>query len=167
MRILISYFGYTGENSTVAMLARSVAEDLGRDQEVVISAIEPQRPRSYWNWLVRSFLPGSRVSIKPVVSDLAPYDVVCLGLPKWTFSCPPVNEYLHRIQNARGRRFCVFLSYGGWDEERYLKALIRAVDRKGGTVIATLAMKRSRLLSGDFGEDVARFCRTIRSRNEI
>ena len=159
MRVLIIYFSYT---SCVAALAEVIARELSAAGAVTVRAIEPKKSRGYWGWLARSFIRGWRSPILPTTTDLAPYDLVCLGFPKWTFACPPVNEYLCLAQSARGKRFALFMSYGGFDEERYLQGMVQRIKRLGGIVVAAQKVRRRQIRQGEHTEILRQFCQQIR-----
>jgi len=160
MKALIVYFSWTGYVEKLAEHLRTQLEPFG---EVVTARIEPVRQHGYWIWLACSFLPGLRVPIQPVTTDLGEYDVVCLGFPKWTVSCPPVNQYLHSMQLKPGNRIGVFMSCGGFDEERYLRSMMKKVARRGAQIVAVATIKRSAIRNGTFRNSLERFCRKILS----
>ena len=155
---MIVYFSRTGH---VEKLAEHLRAHLLPFGEVAMVRIEPVRQHGYWIWLACSFLPGLRVPIQPVTTDLGEYDVVCLGFPKWTVSCPPVNQYLRSMQVKPGKRIGLFMSCGGFDEERYLRSMIKKVTRKGARVVAAVAIRRSTIRDGTFRNSLESFCRKI------
>lgn len=112
--------------------------------EVFRAALEPRLDLPYPLWLALSFLPGSRFPIRGNLPDPAAFDACLMALPKWTFSCPPVNSFLA----AWGRRLpptAVAITFGGWDEERYLAALQRRLRALGVPVLGGLAVKKKRI----------------------
>ena len=151
---LVVYYSRTGNTDD---LAESIASYLG---DPTIEEIEPTRSRRYPNWLARSFVPGSTVPIEPPVANPAEFDAVFLGSPKWTFSCPPVTEYVRRVDFGRTPTG-LFLTFGGFDEERYVRALSRRLERAGAAVAARLLVKRDRLGADDLDEGVAAFCEAV------
>ncbi len=156
MNILVVHFSY---QSTVEMAAESIAARLTASGHSVETArIEPVKPRGYWSWLLLSFIPGTRVRIQPVRADLQSFDRICIGFPKWTFSCPPINEYLATATIPRSLPVGLFMVYGGWDQDRYLRTMVRRVSRSN-PVVASLALKRRRVLAGEHGNAVSEFCR--------
>lgn len=158
LRILLVYFSWTG-------FTRSVAEEVKRllsaRNHVDICEIVPVKKRSYLGWLMRSFIPGWRVDIQPSISDISRYDLLVIGSPKWTLGCPPVNEYLHRLRGVEGRRFAVFLTYGGFGEKRYLRRLLNILVKKGLKPSGWLLIKRRSMLQGRHEESVEVFCKQL------
>ncbi|RPI27043.1 MAG: hypothetical protein EHM61_09785 [Acidobacteria bacterium] len=158
MRILLSYFSFT---SRVESLARQIETCLTPRHDVTLTAIRPVRDRSYWHWLLLSFIPGSSVAITSPPTDLRSFERVCLGFPKWTFSCPPVNRYLATLPALnQTARFGLFMAFGGFDEDRYLRDFAVRVSRKG-RVAATLAVKRSLIEAPECASYVHRFCELL------
>jgi len=68
MNILVVHFSY---QSTVEMVAESITVRLTElGHSVQTASIQPVKPRGYWSWLLLSFIPGTRVRIKPIGPDL-------------------------------------------------------------------------------------------------
>ncbi len=165
MRVLIVYFSFT---SNVRILADSIRAELETTCEVRVAAIEPKKRRGYWRWLVRSFLPGWRVPIKETLTDLEPYELVLLGFPKWTLNCPPVNQYLKIMKGSGGKKFGLFMSYGGFDEERYMRSMTKRVCARGAHIVATLSVRRNAIREGTYQDQIRSFCaQALTWRNKI
>lgn len=150
----ILYYSRTGNTHAVA---RSVWEHLERP---TIERIEPVDQRRYPNWLARSFIPGSTVPIEPVSVDVQDYDVVLLGTPKWTFSCPPVTRFLEKTDFS-GVTLGLFVTFGGFDYARYAQRLVERLREAGGQVAATLWAKRDRVGQTETSEAVETFCEAV------
>ena len=135
MDAAIVYYSRTGNT-------RRVADRLAtRLDDPMVHRVTPTRERSYPNWLLRSFVPGSRVPIEPVSLDPAGIDAVLLGAPKWTVSCPPLNEVLATLDLADAV-VAPFITFGGFDEDRYLRRLAERLRADGASVPATLRVQR-------------------------
>ncbi len=156
MNCLIVYFSFT---STVRTLAQAIRTELEGSSQTTISRLEPRTSHSYWGWLPRSFLPNWRVPIKPTITGLASYDLVCLGFPKWTFSCPPVNQYIQAMKGCQEKRMALFMCHRSFDEKRYLNHMIRRVSKTGALVVATLSVKQGVVREGTYQEALDSFCR--------
>ncbi|MFB6085935.1 MAG: flavodoxin family protein [Halodesulfurarchaeum sp.] len=153
-KALVVYYSRTGTTESVA---EKIANQL---PDPDVARIRPRRERRYLSWLVRSAIPGSTVAIHPVSADLSAYDAVFLGSPKWTLSCPPVNAYLEDA-DLQGKTVGLFVTYGGFDEERFTRSLADRLRSRGCAVPATLLVKRDRA-NGDHLEDrVNRFVREV------
>ncbi len=158
MRILVAYFSWTGNTLAVA---DEVIRQLSLHHEVEVCRIEPQKQRRYIGWLLLSFIPSSKVKIQPAVEDVSRYDIIILGGPKWTFSCPPVNSYLSRLGGCERKIGAIFITYGGFGEYRYLNGLVKKMGAKGMDVRATLLVRRSQVRSGEYCNGVKAFCSEI------
>ncbi|KAB1197138.1 MULTISPECIES: hypothetical protein [Haloferax] len=163
--VVVVHYSRTGTTAQVAAdvtaaLEAGAGTDSGEQVDPRTERIDPRRERSYWNWLARSFVPGSRVSIRPVDIDLRDVRAVFLGTPKWTLSCPPVTEFCRRVtfdETPVG----VFLTYGGFDEERYARSLAATLRDRGADVRATLLVQRDEVGSGSYHDQVERFCERV------
>lgn len=156
--ILIIYFSF---GSTVKMLAEAIGANLQPFGSVKCACIEPKRHEGYWGWLLRSLVPGWRVPIQPTITDLRPYELVCLGFPKWTLSCPPLNQYLGEVEGSRAKKFALFMVAGGFDEARYMRSIAHKVSKIGGHVADTMHLRRRQVLSGEHKEAARLFCQRI------
>jgi len=154
---LVVSFSRTGNTAAVA---RSVADRL---DDPVAEHIQPTRDRGYRNWLARSFVPGSRVPIHPPEHDPRAFDVVFLGTPKWTLSCPPVNAYLRRV-DLEGAVVGLFLTFGGFDEDRYARRFEARLRAAGASVPAALLVKRDRIGGPDYASGVDAFVEAVLAR---
>mgnify|MGYP005845678545 CR=1 FL=1 len=150
MRILLAWCSRTGTTAAAAARSRSFLEQRGH--AVTEAPIVPRWDLPYPLWLVLSFVPGTRVPLAPADPDQGwpdprGFDRCLLALPKWTFSCPPVNEYLARF-GPRLPPTALLVTCGGWDQDRYTEGLARRLQAGGATVLGTLALKRRRLEEG-------------------
>ncbi|MEM1994222.1 MAG: hypothetical protein QXW32_01915 [Nitrososphaerales archaeon] len=157
MKVLITFFSYTGNTRKVA---ESLASVLNEKVDVDLEEIQPTRHQPYLYWLILSFIPKLCTPIKPPKANPSQYDLVCLGLPKWTVSCPPINQYLKEV-NLRGKTLGLFITYGGFDERRYLKQMIKLLNKKGARVKATLLLKRRWIKEGKAAEHIRRYCNAL------
>lgn len=152
--VCILYYSRTGTTHAVARQAWQ------RLDAPTVERIRPVEPRSYPNWLARSFVPGSSVPIDPVDATPADYDAVLLGTPKWTLSCPPVTRLLADADFS-GTTLGLFLTYGGFDYARYAQRLVERLEAEGATVAATLLAKRDRVGDPGTAEGVGTFCEAV------
>lgn len=152
--MVLTYYSRTGTTATVA------GELADRFEAPTVQRIRPDRERRYWNWLARSFVPGSTVPIEGVETDLRDADALVLGTPKWTLSCPPVTEFVERA-SLDGVPTGLFLTYGGFDERRYVDRLVERVAAAGADVVATLLVKRDRVGSPGYHEALDEFAAAV------
>ena len=152
--VVLTYYSRTGTTARVA------ADLAARFAEPAVQRIRPETERRYWNWLARSFVPGSTVPIGGVETDLREASMLVLGSPKWTLSCPPVTEFLERA-TLGGVPTALFLTYGGFDERRYMDRLVERVADTGADVVATLLVKRDRVASPGYGAALDEFVAAV------
>lgn len=154
MQSLVIYYSRTGSTHEVAQTITAALD------APTVERIRPVTGRRYPNWLLRSFVPGSRVAIEPTETTLSAYDAVFLGTPKWTLSCPPVTEYIERA-DFTDATVGLFMTYGGFDEERYLDDLVDRLQAAGATVPATLRVQRDETGSAECEKRTDRFCELV------
>lgn len=150
-RILCVHYSRTGTTRSLAEFSAHRLEELGHSVSE-----EPLRPRfdlPYPLWLALSFIPGSRAPLSPPLAEPATFDGCLLALPKWTFSCPPVNSFLSS-RGASLPRTALLVTCGGWDQDRYLAALAHRIRSLGVPVAGTIALKRRLVCEGT---TIARF----------
>lgn len=154
---LVAYYSRTG---TTEAVARTV---IGSLPDPAIERLRPERRRRYLDWLARSFVPGSTVPIRPVEHDPGDHDAVFLGSPKWTLSCPPVTAYLDRVA-FDGAAVGLFLTFGGFDQERYADRLVERLRGQGAASVETLLVKRDRVESGAYEDEIPAFVEAVLAR---
>lgn len=160
-RVLLAYFSYTGNTRLVA---HTLSETLQGSCNVEIIEIVPRRRRSYLHWLAYSFIPSSEVDIENPRMDLSSYDAVLLGFPKWTFSCPPLNKFIHKIAGLGVPKFFLFMTSGGFGEERFLRSLRRRLTAMGCNVMEPLVVKRREIRDETYRASVDAFASLVKQR---
>jgi len=157
-KVLIAYFSYSG---STRLIAQAVSEGLQRSCNVEVVEIVPTRKRSYLHWLAYSIVPESQVKIQNRQMDLSTFDGILLGFPKWTFSCPPLNRFIHNLSGFEVPEFFLFMTYGGFDEKRYLRSLTEKLANRGFNIIESLAIRRRRILEGTHRPAVDAFAERV------
>jgi len=157
-KLLVAYFSHTGNTKRVA---QALSARLRRSCDVEAVEIIPTRKRSYLHWLAYSFVPDSEVEIENPEMDLSPYDMVLLGFPKWTFSCPPLNSFVRKIRNVTGPKFCLFMTSGGFDERRFLQAVGHKLTKMGCNIVECLMVRRKQIQSEMYSASVDSFAKRV------
>jgi hypothetical protein len=116
----------------------------------------PRRDLPYPAWLALSFLPGAAVPLAGSYPAPESFEACLLAVPKWTLGCPPVNRYLDRF-GARLPPTALIVTYGGFDEARYIGALERRLRRAGVRHLGTLGMKRRHVEADAVEAELATF----------
>lgn len=146
MNLLIAWYSRTGTTLSVVPAIRQTLEAQGH--EVTPARLRPRVDLPYPLWLLWSAVPGSRFPLRGPLPDPALFDGCLLALPKWTFSCPPVNEFLARI----GRRLpptALVVTCGGWGEAAFAAGLTRRLAALGVEPRGALALRRRAVERGD------------------
>ena len=152
------YYSFTGNTAKVA---EDISRILSKENQVTVSEIKPVKQRSYFRWLLYSFMRNSKVKISAFSNDISKYDLVILGSPKWGLSCPPVNEYINTLEEINSHMFGVYLTYGGFGERNFLLQLVEKLDKKGAIVISKLLVKRGTIGNKEYYEMITSFCEDI------
>jgi len=160
-RLLVAYYSYTGNTKRIAQI---LAEKLQNSCDVETVEIVPTRRRCYLHWLAYSFVPDSEVEIDNSEMELSHYDVVLLGFPKWTFSCPPLNRFVRKLRSLNKPRFYLFMTCGGFDEQRFLDSFTRKLVRMGCNVAGSLAIERRQIQRETYPESVDSFAKCIQAQ---
>jgi hypothetical protein len=157
-RLLVTYFSYSGDTRCVT---EALVERLQGSANLEIVEILPTRNRSYGRWLAYSFIPNSEVDIANAEIDLSKYDAVLLGFPKWTLSCPPLNRFIHNLRNVDKPKVYLFMSCGGFDEQRFLSSFIRKLTKMGCNCSGSLMIRKKQIQRGTLGHSVDQFVHGI------
>ena len=139
MNILAVYYSHTGTTQRAMQTAASSLEASGH--RVHTECIRPEVDLPPPLWLVQSFFFGATAPILQLRVDPAGFDACLLGLPKWTFACPPINAFLKEYR-SRLPTTAVAVTCGGWDQERYLEELLTRMTAMGVTVAAGITLRR-------------------------
>jgi len=160
-RLLVAYYSYTGNTKRIA---QALAERLRNFFDVEIVEIAPTRRRWYLHWLAYSFVPDSEVEIENPEVELSQYDVVLLGFPKWTFSCPPLNRFIRKLRSLNKPRFYLFMTCGGFDEQRFLDSFTHKLASIGCNVAGSLTVERKQIHRETYRESVDSFVKHIQAQ---
>lgn len=159
-KALICYFSYTNNTRLVAVRLRDI---LSNRYLVDLVEIQPSLRRRYFLWLIYSFFPDSRVGIENSNFDVSTYGLICLGVPKWTLSCPPFNEYLHLMTGCSGKKIALFVTFGGFREKGFISRIVRKIREKGAGSVSLLLIKRRNIANGSFAKLVDDFAECLMS----
>jgi hypothetical protein len=157
-RLLVAYFSYSGNTKRIA---QALADKLRDFCDVEALEIIPTRRRRYLHWLAYSFVPDSEVDIESPEMELSHYDIFLLGFPKWTFSCPPINRFIHRPGSLNKPKFYLFMTSGGFDAQRFLDSFTRKLVSMGCNIIGSLTIKRKQIQEETYSESIDLFVKRI------
>ncbi len=161
-RLLVAYYSYAGNTKRVA---QALAQRLRNFCDVEIVEIVPTRRRCYLHWLAYSFVPDSEVEIENSEVELSQYDVVILGFPKWTFSCPPLNRFIRKLRSLNKPRFYLFMTCRGFDEQRFLDSFTRKLARMGCNITGSVTIERKQIQRETYSTSVDSFVKHIQEEH--
>jgi flavodoxin len=144
MQADIVFFSRTGNTRVVS---EEIFNLLAKDLELKLIEIKSKKNYPYFFWLILSFLPycGVKITCEDVTSDLV---FVCF--PKWTINCPPITTFLRQV-NLTEKKVYLVITYGGFDEKRYMEAYKKKIKKLCKEVKGTLLVKRSEIKKGNLG----------------
>src|ERR1019366_4198922 len=108
-----------------------------------------------YGWLVRSFIPGLKASVKPV--NLGGCELLYLIAPKWGYDCPPITGFID-ARDLKGLKVALIITYSKGDPSGYSRRLARRIERKGAKLLEVLELRREEILSGSFAEKMQSLC---------
>jgi len=155
----IAVISYSRTGTTAKAAAQASAWLRGAGCGVAEVKIEPLVTLPYLTWLLLSFIPRSFIPVKENSFNASEFDLCLLALPKWTFSCPPMNGFLRKYISSLPPS-AVLVTCGGWNEQPYLDALLRRLSGKNGS-LGGIALKKSEILSGRHVEKLNSFLESI------
>lgn len=111
-RILVAYFSRSGNTRVIA---GTLQRELGAD----LFEIRPERPYpdDYEETVAQATSErdsGFEPPLEAVVTDVAAYDMVFLGLPIWGETAPPVIRSFLRAHDLTGKTLRPFITHGGY-----------------------------------------------------
>ena len=111
-RILVAYFSRSGNTRVIA---GTLQRELGAD----LFEIRPERPYpdDYEETVAQATRErdsGFEPPLEAVVTDVAAYDMVFLGLPIWGETAPPVIRSFLRAHDLTGKTLRPFITHGGY-----------------------------------------------------
>ncbi|MCS7229086.1 MAG: hypothetical protein NZ923_03505 [Candidatus Kryptonium sp.] len=163
MRVLLAYFSFTGNTEKVSLEILKHLQASGVKCDVF--KIEPLINLKYPFWLFLSFVPSLPFPVKNLNSlNLKDYNALILGSPKWTFNCPPITYFIHflkRLGFGNSFKIFLFLTYGGFREDVYLKKLKIKLEKIGFDVPIVWKFKRRKIQEGKVDAEIQKFCSEI------
>jgi hypothetical protein len=109
-------------------------------------------------------VPDSEVEIENPEMELSRYDVVLLGFPKWTFSCPPLNRFIRKLRSLNKPKFYLFMTCGGFDDQRFLDSMTRKLTKMGCNILESLMVRRKQIQREKYAESVNSFAKHVQEQ---
>jgi flavodoxin len=158
MKALVVSYSRTG---LTAKVAEAIAKELGCQHDEIRDTIIRAGPLGF----LRSGFEAA-MKVCPVISvkkDPARYDLVVIGTPVWAGTMSsPVRTYLDD-NNARFKKVAFFCTSGNGNGEKIFAEMAGLGWKKP---MATLALFSKDVATGNFGENVKKFCGRLRDREQ-
>lgn len=154
MRILVTYFSYTGNT---AKLAHQIALRLGAEEEPILERNKTKGVSGLISGALGAAL-GTASRLASAAHDPADFDLVVIGTPVWSFGpAPAVNGYLdaHAKNCARVAWFCT-LGHAG-DSATFA----RMTRRSGKDPVACVSVTEKELGGDAMGTKLDRFTNAL------
>lgn len=159
MKVLVIYYSQSGKTKR---LAEEIAKNFKvAGNEVELASIEPVEEKDYTT-NVREAREGVEAKIKPAMTDVSGYDLICVGTPVWSSSpATSVNGYIASITGIKGKKVACFAPCGGGSAGSTLEKLRTKLEGKEAIVVDTFGIDSTRPFSEDVRQSVKDFVRKL------
>jgi len=159
MKILVIYYSQTGKTERAAKELADILKSRGA--EVKQARIEPEEEKDYHTNITEA-RKGVAAKIKPTLTDVSAYDLVCMSTPVWSSSpAPPVNGYLATCSELKSKKAACFATYGGGNARSTLEKLRAKLEDKGAKVIGSLGIDSTRAFSDKVKDCIGDFAKNL------
>jgi flavodoxin len=108
-KAIITYYSYTGNTQKVANL---LSQELKRKFVVSEQRLEAVKESGSYVTRLLAALFQKGAEIKDALTDMGPFDLVCIGFPVNSMGiAPPLRTYLKKISGLKGKNVVVFLTH--------------------------------------------------------
>lgn len=158
MRALVAVYTRTNNSFKVA---NRIKEALGADLTRIELAGGEQPGISSG---ILTFL-GRRAPIKPCKTDLRNYDLLVLCCPVWSKSTPPaVNQYLADLQNGRGKKCAIAVTYDSDGADRAIGKIKKLMAAKGIYCIDSMDVRAAQVSDGAYYDIATQFASGLNTK---
>ena len=171
MKILIVYYSRSGNTEKLAEALKKELETRGHFVDV--EKIEPVKEHSFWGWWNLRTIKGECEIKPPVIKNVYPYDVICVGSPNWTRLSLPMARYLREVSGLKYKKIGFFstsllmpiLEWYFFSAYLLDLTLTRIIEKKDGRFIGGMLLSsffKNWDLNSSYGQKVLKnFCRKI------
>lgn len=109
MKILITYYSYSGITAKVVKIFKEILQEKG---EVEIQSLKPKQELTSFTSQHMAARSGKRCELEGrVLFNVSAYDVIIIGLPMWAFApVPAINTYLDNISGLAGKKVITLIT---------------------------------------------------------
>lgn len=159
MKILIVYYSQTGKTERVVRELVDAFKSQGAEVNEI--RLEPVEEKDY-NTNIREAREGVEAEIRPTLTDVSDYDLVCVGTPVWSSApAPPINGFLATCSGLKGKKGACFATYGGGSARSSLEKLRTKLEEKGANVIGSFGIDSSRPFTDKVKDSIRDFAENL------
>lgn len=110
MKILITYYSYSGITAKVIDIFKEVLE---KKSELKIQRLKPKKEITSFLGQCLAARFKKRCEIEEELFNASGYDAIIIGLPVWAFApAPAINTYLDKVTGLNNKKLIVLLTSG-------------------------------------------------------
>ncbi|MDD5427688.1 MAG: flavodoxin [Candidatus Omnitrophica bacterium] len=150
MKILVTYYSYSGNTDRVARMFGKMLEPKG---EVHVQRLKPSVEIKGFLAQCRAARKGDKAILgQGVKFDVASYDLVLIGSPVWAFApVPSINTFLENLSGLKDKRVIVLLTSGSGLGVKHCFKHIRAIlEAKGASKVDEINIPDNKNKDNDF-----------------
>jgi multimeric flavodoxin WrbA len=149
MKILITYYSYSGITAKVIDLFKEVLE---KKSELKIQRLKPKEEITSFFGQCMAARFKKRCEIEEVMFDASSYDTIIIGLPIWAFApTPAINTYLDKIRGLNNKNLIVLLTSGsGAGVKMCFKYINNILNSKGVSNISEINIPNAKMNDKSF-----------------
>ena len=136
MKVLITYYSFSGNTDRVAQAFAGVLKMKGGDVE--LQRLKPVNEIKDFMGQCAAARAKNRAELSGSVNyDASRYDLIMIGSPVWAFApTPALNTYLDKLNGLNGKKTMVFLTSGsGLGVKHCFKNIRVVLENKGASHI--------------------------------
>jgi len=149
MKILITYYSYSGITEKVVNLFREILE---KKAELKIQRLKPKKEITAFLSQCMAARFKKRCDSEDALYDVSGYDTVVIASPVWAFApVPAINTFLDNLKGISAKKVVVLLTSGSGAGVgacfKYINNILRS---KGVSDIVEIDIPNSRMEDKDF-----------------
>ncbi len=152
MKILITYYSFSGITDKVVQIYESVLEKNDND-EVNIQRLKPKDEITSFLGQCRAAFTKKRCELREgIIFDASSYDIIVIGSPVWAFApTPAVNTYLDNVNGMSGKRAIILLTSGsGVGVQKCFRHIRTILENKGVSRVDDINIPNSKMSNESF-----------------
>jgi len=150
MKILITYYSYSGNTDRVARIFGKMLESKG---EVHIQRLKPaDEIKGFLSQCVAARKGKKAILEQGVRFDVTSYDLILIGSPVWAFApTPAMNTFLENLSGLKDKRVIILLTSGsGMGVKRCFQNIRKILGEKGASMVEEINIPDRKNRDNDF-----------------